>query len=156
MMRTASPLCLVLLPTGFTEPTRSPESLVSSYLTVSPLPPGKRTSPIGGLLSVALSLALRRVGVTHCRVLWSPDFPLRRRIFAAIAEPSPANCILPLRHAIRYESSLKRVDISTNVPVGSLLRFPQGHRLRESGRHLRSLARYRHMSVADLHKSPGR
>src|SRR5262245_20445249 len=28
------------------------------------------------MLSVALSLVLRPVGVTHHRVLWSPDFPL--------------------------------------------------------------------------------
>jgi len=32
---------LALLRVGFTEPTRSPGSLVSSYLTVSPLPPVK-------------------------------------------------------------------------------------------------------------------
>ena len=30
----------------------------------------------GGLLSVALSRSFRTVGVTHHRVLWSPDFPL--------------------------------------------------------------------------------
>ena len=30
---------------------------------------------VGGLLSVALSRSLRTVGVTHHRVLWSPDFP---------------------------------------------------------------------------------
>ena len=34
-------------------------------------------SPIGGLFSVALSLSSRTVGVTHHRVLWSPDFPPR-------------------------------------------------------------------------------
>jgi len=33
---------LVLLPMGFTEPSRSPGLLVSSYLTVSPLPQPKR------------------------------------------------------------------------------------------------------------------
>ena len=37
-----------------------------------------RLAPRGGLLSVALSLALRPVGVTHHRVLWSPDFPPAR------------------------------------------------------------------------------
>jgi hypothetical protein len=68
-----TPPCLALLPMGFTEPSRSPGLLVSSYLTVSPLPPGL---PGGGLLSVALSLASRPVGVTHHRTLWSPDFPL--------------------------------------------------------------------------------
>lgn len=30
--------CLTLLPVGFAEPGRSPDLLVSSYLTVSPLP----------------------------------------------------------------------------------------------------------------------
>ena len=64
--------CSALLPMGFTEPSRSPGLLVSSYLTVSPLPAGK---PAGGLFSVALSLASRPVGVTHHRTLWSPDFP---------------------------------------------------------------------------------
>jgi len=64
--------CSALLPMGFTEPSRSPGLLVSSYLTVSPLPTGK---PAGGLFSVALSLASRPVGVTHHRTLWSPDFP---------------------------------------------------------------------------------
>ena len=57
---------------GFTEPDRSPGLLVSSYLTVSPLPP---TEVDGGLFSVALSLAFRPVGVTHHHTLWSPDFP---------------------------------------------------------------------------------
>ena len=33
--------CSVLLRVGFTEPTQSPASLVSSYLTFSPLPPRK-------------------------------------------------------------------------------------------------------------------
>jgi len=68
--------CLILLPVGFTEPGRSPGLLVRSYRTVSPLPPGSRNFPIGGLFSVALSLSSRTVGVTHHRVLRSPDFPL--------------------------------------------------------------------------------
>ncbi len=42
----ALPPYLVLLPMGFTEPGRSPGLLVSSYLTVSPLPrPGHRGAP---------------------------------------------------------------------------------------------------------------
>jgi len=40
----------------------------------------------GGFLSVALSRSLRMVGVTHRRVLWSPDFPLH-----GIGEPTPRN-----------------------------------------------------------------
>ena len=66
---------------GFTQPTQSPELLVRSYRTISPLP-GKpwflfAAYRSGGLLSVALALSSRTVGVTHHRVLWSPDFPLR-------------------------------------------------------------------------------
>jgi hypothetical protein len=45
---------LALLQVGFTEPGRSPDLLVSSYLTVSPLPRGLLRH--GGLFSVALSL----------------------------------------------------------------------------------------------------
>jgi len=37
--------CLILLPVGFTKPNRSPGSLVRSYRTVSPLPPGTPKSP---------------------------------------------------------------------------------------------------------------
>ena len=59
---------LVLLPVGFAKPGRSPGLLVSSYLTVSPLPPCMaETTQGGGLFSVALSLPFRAVGVTHHR-----------------------------------------------------------------------------------------
>lgn len=60
---------------GFAEPGRSPDLLVGSYPTVSPLPRRGTGPRRGGLLSVALSLAFRPVGVTHHRVLWCPDFP---------------------------------------------------------------------------------
>ena len=82
--RTSS--CLALLPMGFTEPDRSPGLLVSSYLTVSPLPTG---CPAGGLLSVALSLTLRPVGVTHHRALRSPDFPPAAHARPAVARSTP-------------------------------------------------------------------
>ena len=67
---------------GFAEPAGSPRLLVRSYRTVSPLPQrplacagGHR----GGLLSVALSRALRPVAVSDHPVLRSPDFPLPAR-----------------------------------------------------------------------------
>ena len=41
-----------------------------------------RQEPAGGLFSVALSLTLRLVGVTHHRILRSPDFPLARMFLA--------------------------------------------------------------------------
>jgi len=53
--------------------------LVSSYLTISPLPRRDdekiRRRAFGGMLSVALSRTLRSVGVTHHGALRSPDFP---------------------------------------------------------------------------------
>ena len=39
------PFCLALLPMGFTQPARSPEPLVRSYRTVSPLPPAGPCGP---------------------------------------------------------------------------------------------------------------
>ena len=52
---------------------------VRSYRTISPLPlrARKRAAKFGGLLSVALSVGLRRPGVTWHLALWSPDFPRR-------------------------------------------------------------------------------
>jgi len=67
--------CLTLLRARFTEPTASPQPLVVSYTTVSPLP---RAGARGGLFSVALSRGLPRVGVTHRPALWSPDVPRHR------------------------------------------------------------------------------
>src|SRR5262245_20261651 len=61
-----------LLRVGFAEPTRSPAPLVSSYLTVSPLP---------RLVSGAVfflwhwSVGLPPLGVTQHPALRSPDFP---------------------------------------------------------------------------------
>jgi hypothetical protein len=63
---------LVLLQTGFTKPPASPPTLVSSYLTVSPLP---RPESRGGLLSAALSVGSLPLGVTQHPALWSSDFP---------------------------------------------------------------------------------
>src|SRR5262249_30313143 len=74
---TPLPLYAVLLRTGFGEPTPSPAPLVSSYLTVSPLPAASALpqTPVGGLLSVPLSVGSRPPGVTRRPALWSSDFP---------------------------------------------------------------------------------
>jgi len=68
--RPRTPSYLALLRVGFTEPPMSPPALVSSYLTVSPLPPEG-----GGLLSVALSLGSPPLAVNQHPALWSSDFP---------------------------------------------------------------------------------
>ena len=49
----------------------SPLPLVSSYLTLSPLP----WTYHGGLVSEALSLGLPPLGITQHPALWSSDFP---------------------------------------------------------------------------------
>src|SRR5918999_2060259 len=82
---------LTLLRVGFTEPPESPQALVSSYLTVSPLPLARR----GGLLSVALSRGSPRVGVTDHPALWSPDLPRRRRGVATAAPDATARPARP-------------------------------------------------------------
>jgi hypothetical protein len=60
---------LALLRTGFTKPLQSPAALVSSYLTVSPLP-ARSFLLTGGLLSVALipDLAIGRRYRPSCPV----------------------------------------------------------------------------------------
>ena len=77
--------------------SRPAGALLPHRFTLASWDPGG--SPIGGLLSVALSLSLRTVGVTHHRVLRSPDFPPRgwlvsaeaqRTLLAATTRPSPA------------------------------------------------------------------
>jgi hypothetical protein len=65
---------LALLRMGFTEHPASPPDLVSSYLTLSPLPAFAKASA-GGLLSVALSLGSPPVPVRNHPALRSPDFP---------------------------------------------------------------------------------
>jgi len=56
----------------------SPEELVRSYRTFSPLPceMGGAQVTQGGIFSVALSIALPRLRVTEHPALWSSDFPL--------------------------------------------------------------------------------
>jgi len=65
---------LALLRMGFTELPTSPPALVSSCLTLSPLPRHGQALA-GGLLSVALSLGSPPVPVKDHPALWSPDFP---------------------------------------------------------------------------------
>ncbi len=59
-----------LAPTGGCRATAVTGRAVGSYPTISPLP-----AEAGGVLSVALSVALRRPGVTWQSALWSSDFP---------------------------------------------------------------------------------
>ena len=67
---------LVLLQVGFTQPPRSPDTLVVSYTTVSPLPALRRVRRSRWRsVSVALSRESPRVGVTHHLALRSPDLP---------------------------------------------------------------------------------
>ena len=86
---------------------------VRSYRTVSPLPePRGKPEAIGGLLSVALSVAARsrRPGVTRHPALWSSDFPP-----AARGKPRPPAI---LTHALEEM-------IPLGGPLGSGARSPQ-------------------------------
>ena len=97
---TLLPLYAVLLQAGFTEPVTSPSPLVSSYLTVSPLPAAAApcgAPPVGGLLSVALSVGSRPLGVTQRLALWSSDFPHGPASAAAFAEESARTARSPGR-----------------------------------------------------------
>src|SRR5262245_66485755 len=62
-----------LLRVGFTEPVRSPAPLVSSYLTVSPLPRRSRGAAVCFLWH--WSVESPPLGVTQHPALRSPDFP---------------------------------------------------------------------------------
>src|SRR5688572_15957206 len=67
---------LALLRVGFTMPSLLPADAGVSYTTVSPLPVQPlEGGAIGGLFSVALSVALPRPAVSRHSALWSSDFP---------------------------------------------------------------------------------
>ena len=71
--------CLVLLRVGFTKPAESPRLRCALTAPFHPylIRRGRRApaTAIGGVFSVALSLASRPVGVIDHPVLRSPDFP---------------------------------------------------------------------------------
>ncbi len=74
-------------------PCRSVARLaVRSYRTISPLPAFRRRRR--RYLSVALSVGLRRPGVTWHLALWSPDFPRHPRRDDATVWPAPPAHIL--------------------------------------------------------------
>ncbi len=74
-------------------PCRSVARLaVRSYRTISPLPAFRRRRR--RYLSVALSVGLRRPGVTWHLALWSPDFPRHPRRDDATVWPAPPTRIL--------------------------------------------------------------
>ena len=160
---TGSPIvpCLTLLRTRFTEPTASPRSLVGSYPTVSPLPGA--CAP-GGLLSVALSRGLPRVGVTHRPALWSPDVPrrtietvrrdrladplalpfYRRRGESERRRPKPA----ATRHPFAaYRTSVRAGCQSPDSSVRTRMRSHSGHSTTSSGAERRTDSRSEPVSV---------
>lgn len=155
---TGSPIvpCLTLLRTRFTEPTASPRSLVGSYPTVSPLPGA--CAP-GGLLSVALSRGLPRVGVTHRPALWSPDVP-RRTIETVrrdrLADPLAVQVYRrrpgPDRRGIRSPTTVARSPGSgaaqrPDSSVRTRMRSHSGHSTTSSGAERRTDSRSEPVSV---------
>jgi len=98
---------------GFTKPAESPRLLVRSYRTFSPLPdpsPDAKhpRAAIGGVFSVALSLASQPVGVTDHPVLRSPDFPpAASHLAAATASGRP----------VHFETNLEMVEAAGIEPA---------------------------------------
>src|SRR5262245_62526311 len=86
--RLATPVLLYVafLRVGLAVPRASPSSRWALTPPFHPCPirPLSRAA-VGGLLSVALSLGLRPVGVTHHPALRSPDFPRRSLPAAALS-----------------------------------------------------------------------
>ncbi len=86
---------MALLRVGFTKPARHRTAgalLPHLFTLTSRTAPSKKESKDcrrGGIFSVALSLGLPPVGVTHHPALWSPDFPPRSQI-GATTQPTPA------------------------------------------------------------------
>jgi hypothetical protein len=99
--RAASHPCLALLRVGFTMPSLLP---ATRWSLTPPFHPclcfAVARGAIGGLLSAALSSALRRPGVTRHPALWSSDFPRppRGRPRLALASRS---CQTALSRAVR-------------------------------------------------------
>jgi len=87
---------LALLRVGFAEPARSPAPLVSSYLTVSPLPPSRTAVCFLWHWSVGFP----PLGVTQHPALWSPDFP-------PAALPRPATVRPSLAHRWVYRAGAR-------------------------------------------------
>jgi len=115
-------LYMAFLPVGFAVPGTSPPP---RWALTPPFHPclipstlaGLRA--IGGLLSVALSLGLRPVGVTHHRALCSPDFPRRRTPAAAVATTDvPLSALEPPESPKRYPLPRVRRRLSNSrVPI---------------------------------------
>ena len=82
--RTSPPPLFGLAPGGVCRASRSPDCWCALTAPFHPYLIPVIYRAIGGVLSVALSLASRPVGVTHHRVLWSPDFPLPVRFAAGV------------------------------------------------------------------------
>ena len=108
---------LVLLRVEFTLPHTVASGAVRSYRTLSPLPVTlTNQSYLGGLLSAALVVGLRRPGVTWHPALWSPDFPPLTKVRI----PSKRRLSGQLRGAI-----LRRIDRQYNANSVIIFAFLQ-------------------------------
>ena len=99
---------------------------VRSYRTLSPLPAPKG---LGGLLSAALSVGLRRPGVTWHPALWSPDFPPLAAFASTLAAtvwPTPAASIPA--PCVRLNADLSLPAIGRTTPAYARLAFWQQSR----------------------------
>jgi len=98
---------LALLRVGFAEPARSPAPLVSSYLTVSPLPPSRTAVCFLWHWSVGFP----PLAVSQHPALWSPDFP-------PAALPRPATVQPSLAHPRVYRAGDRRTRATAQPGAG--------------------------------------
>ena len=114
---------------------------VVSYTTLSPLPRTPRGR--GGLLSVALSRGLLRVGVTHRPALWSPDVPRHGRTRDATVQPTHSRSLVygavPRRHRHRATSKTPP-RIAAGTPMTSPSRMAMSHQTERRRRRLPAAA----------------
>jgi hypothetical protein len=82
-----TPSCLTLLRVGFAEPGRSPGLLVSSYLTVSPLP--SESPPTAVCFLLHFPWPRGRWALPTTLALLSPDFPPAALPQPAVARSAP-------------------------------------------------------------------
>jgi hypothetical protein len=98
-----TPSCLALLRMGFAEPDRSPGLLVSSYLTVSPLPPGSPPEAVCFLLHFPWPRG--RWALPTTLALRSPDFPPAALPRPAAARSAPVTAPLSYTAAAVTDTS---------------------------------------------------
>jgi hypothetical protein len=92
------------------------DAAVSSYLTFSPLPVRRAKRAIGGIFSVALSVASRRPGITRHPARRSPEFP-RPALCAKPRPPGHLPFIFITYYAAQGKHTMRNDRPITELPL---------------------------------------